>query len=60
METKKYTEGELKNFIFRDFFDDEVIEDEMDELEASISDELEAMETKIVKIELSKNGSDVK
>ena len=42
MKTKKYkveknltTEGELKNFIFRDFFDDEVIEDEMDELEAS-------------------------
>ena len=35
------TEGELKNFIFRDFFDDEVIEDEMDELEASM-DELEA------------------
>ena len=51
MKTKKYkveknltTEGELKNFIFRDFFDDEVIEDEMDELEASTSDELEASE----------------
>ena len=40
----KNKNGELKNFIFRDFFDDEVIEDEMDELEASISDELEASE----------------
>ena len=31
------TEGELKlkNFVFRDFFEDEIIEDEMDELEAS-------------------------
>ena len=45
MKTKKYkveknltTEGELKNFIFRDFFDDEILEDEMDELEAYSDD----------------------
>ena len=32
---KVQTEGELKNFVFRDFFEDEVTENEMDELEAS-------------------------